>query len=234
MRYLYIVSSPQFSALVDIPNTILTENVTCTHAHTHARTNKYNIHTHTHIYRQVKCGCGLIVLMPAIVLAYISVYNLSPFILNRDESSTRERFFSKKTNKNKEEINVANQFFPCRDMSRDLDIPWWHTYRSRKSLHSQTKTKTFGPSSSKSKRKGKKSRCSPPFSLSFFIYVYIYIYPFLSLTLLFSSLSLSLSLARPFSPRLIDGQHSREHRALVLHCIWWYVYEYWLRVWRYI
>lgn len=109
---------------------------------------------------------------------YLSIQLISVHLKSGWEFDERKILFKKtkkkKTNKNKE-INVANQFFPCRDMSRDLDIPWWHTYRSRKSLHSQTKTKTFGPSSSKSKRKGKKSRCSLPFSLSFFIYVYIYL-----------------------------------------------------------
>lgn len=152
------------------------------------------------------------------------------------EFDERKILFKKKnTNKRKEEISVANQFFPCRDMSRDLDIPWWHTYRARKSLHSQTKNENFWSFGFESKRKGKKSRCSLPFfSLSFFTYIYIYISIHLSLTLPFISSSFSLSLARPSFSRSIDGQRSREHRALVLHCIWWYVYEYWLRVWRYI
>lgn len=134
--------------------------------------------------------------MPAIVLAYISIrYNLRSSSIGMRVRREKDSF-QKKTNKRKEEINVANQFFPCRDMSRDLDIPWWHTYRARKSLHSQTKTKTFGPSSSKAKGKGKS-----PAVPSLFLYLSLYIYLSISNSPFYFFLFLSRSLVPLFLAR---------------------------------
>lgn len=203
------------------------------HAHTHPHTYTY---TYTHLstgkmrmwaYRPYACD------RPSLYLS-IRYKGISSFVFKSGwEFDERERFFSKNNNRKKEETYVANQFFSCRDMSCDLGYSLvTHVFIPTQEIFTQPNKnlKTFGPSSSKSKRRGKKSRCSLPFS-SISLCTSIH----LSLTLLFISSSFSLARSSvPLFPRLIDGQHSREHRALVLHCIWWYVYEYWLRVWRYI
>lgn len=220
LRYLHSFLSPSLTpSLADIPNTILTENATRTHTH---KT------WYTHTYRQVKCGCGLI---SSVCLR--SLYRIFRVVRERETSTTRKGdFFSlRESNERTRRISILLPFIPryiSRRRSLILPVSRSGTSFSGNLNTAKTETETFGPSSSKSKKgKGKKVLLffslfllslllSLSFSISFFF-------------LFFSPLSRS---SRLFEP--IDEQHSREHRALVSHCIWWYVYEYWLRVWRYI
>lgn len=158
----------------------------------------------------------------SIILRYtIYIFRLSEA---RDESSTRERLSSINQTKTKKKptkiykkatgTNAANRFFPCRDTLRPR-----YSWRKLGSLDTaKQKRKLLVLRVRKAKGKGIGPAVSP-FFLSLFSFLSLSFY----LTFFCLSISHSPSLSRSrssFFPRLIDGQHSREHHALVLHCIW--------------
>lgn len=168
--------------------------------HTHTRT---HIHTHTHIYRQVKCGCGLIVRMPAIVLAYISVYDTTVYLrssLNRDESATREKdsFQKKKKQQSKKRRNKRREsiLFVSRYVVRPRYSLVTHVFihHTGNLYTAKQKLENFWSFEFEKQKEREKVPLFPPF----FVYLSLYIYPSISNSPFYFSLFLSRSLVPLF------------------------------------